>query len=315
MLLSKWLMIYLEDYAKIKVKTSTSQKYERDIRNHLIPNLGNIRLSALHPHQIQSLYNQLAIDHSAKSIANVHGILHKDLEQAIQLGYLTSNPANVTQRQKPQRPEIKPLDTEEIKLVLDTIKDYRFEYFYITPLFSGMRLSEGIGLTWDCIDFEDGSVHLYRQLQFHKKGIGYQWETLKNNRPHTIYPPQLVMNTLRKVQLQQREWRLRAGSVWENDENFIFTNEIGAPLIHVTVRKYFKLAMNSIGLDTVRFHDLRHTFATLALNAGDDIKSVQQMLGHHSAAYTMNTYAHSTNEMQKKSAQCIENFISVNIKE
>lgn len=103
--------------------------------------------------------------------------------------------------------------------------------------------------------------------------------------------------------------RQKAGQYWQNKQCFIFTNEIGKPFVHETVRVHFKKALKRAGLpETIRFHDLRHTFAALSLSLGDDVKTVQEHLGHQSAAFTMNTYIHMTNSMQEASAERLNLF-------
>ena len=121
------------------------------------------------------------------------------------------------------------------------------------------------------------------------------------------------MSALRNQQIRQLEWRFKAGQLWNNKDDLCFTNELGGELVHGTISKTFKRIVTDIGYPDTRFHDLRHTYGTVSLASGADIKSVQESLGHHSAAFTLDTYAHSTEQMKRDSADKLEAFIQ-NIK-
>ena len=103
--------------------------------------------------------------------------------------------------------------------------------------------------------------------------------------------------------------QLLAGPAWENRDNLLFTNGTGRHLVHVTVYKHFKVVVREIGLEHTRFHDLRHSYAVAAIESGDDIKTVQSNLGHATAAFTLNVYAHATQRMKQQSAERMERFI------
>lgn len=312
LLLAQWSKIWLKDYVQISVKESTYQSYAGMLRNHIIPNLGQIKLSDLRPHHIQEFYNSLMDTISPKTIKNIHGILHKALSQACTLDYMNQNPADKVNLPKIPKTELRTLDSQDMARLLQAIEGNIYEGVFLIDLFTGMRQSEIIGLTWDCINFNEGSILIYRQYQFLKDGIGYKFTPLKNNTERLIFPPSLVMDKLKEVQTVQLQHQLRAGSSWQNNTNCVFTDELGDHLKHVTVRKHFKKIVSSINMGTVRFHDLRHGFATLSLRAGDDIKTVQENLGHHTAAYTLSTYAHATNESKKISANKIEQYFQDN---
>jgi len=301
-----WLNIWISQYT-IDLKPLTLKTYLGHINNHIIPSLGSVKLMALKPHHIQSFVNKLNENYSPKTIKNIHGTLHKALAQAIELEYITKNPADSCKLPRITKVDIKPLDTAQIALFLKAIEKHRFEKAYIVDLFTGMRQSELIGLTWDCINFEVGSIYLYRQYQ--KLKGGYKFVTLKNNKTRTVFPAKFIMNVLRDVRTKQLECQLKAGIAWQNSNNFVFTNEIGDHIKHETLSKNYKNIVKSIGLDHLRFHDLRHSYAVVSLLAGDDIKTVQENLGHHSASFTLDTYAHVSEEMKKKSSERMDRLI------
>lgn len=166
-----------------------------------------------------------------------------------------------------------------------------------------------LGLMWDCVDFEKGTITIKRQLRREqKKGGKYYITTPKSDKPRTITPAPWVMKLLRTQKVRQAEQQLKMGPLWE-DSGMVFTNETGGYLSYRTVYDCFKRIVAQIGTPSTRFHDLRHTFAVASLRAGDDIKTVQSNLGHHTAAFTLDVYGHVTEQMRKDSAQRMEGFI------
>jgi integrase len=301
-----WFEIWIKEYS-LNLKPLSLKSYNTQINNHIVPHLGRIKLSALAPHHIQKLYNKLHETYSAKTIKNIHGVMHKGLKQAMELGYIRTNPTDTCKLPKVVKTQITPMDKEAIPAFMDAIRGHQFESMYIVDLFTGLRQSEIIGLTWDCVDFETGTVFVYRQYQ--KLKGGYKWATLKNGKTRLIRPAKLVMDTLKAEKIKQVENRLKAGSAWDNPEGFIFTNPLGTHIKHETLSKNYKAVVVAMGLPDLRFHDLRHSFAVVSLQAGDDIKTVQENLGHHSASFTMDTYAHVTDAMRKASSERMDFFI------
>ncbi len=241
---------------------------------------------------------------SAKTVKNVHGVLHKALKQAVEIGYIKFNPADSCKIPRVMKADIKPLDEKEISEFLHAIKDKPYEALLTVDMFTGMRQGELLGLTWDCVDFQKGTIFLYRQLQ-HIKGR-YEFGTLKNDKTRTITPAPFVMAALKEVKRTQAEWKIRAGGLWE-EGGFVFSNKLGGHLTHGTVYKTFKRVMKNLGLPETRLHDLRHTYATVALQAGDDAKTVQETLGHFSVSFTLDIYGHVTG-MKAESANRMERF-------
>ena len=307
LLMSEWLEIWLNEYMT-GLKPLTVKSYRATVKNHITPALGALKLHALNPHTVQEFVNRLTEKYSPKTVKNVHGVLHQALTQAAIVGYIPSNPADHCKLPKITKSVIHPLDKDQIAAFIEAVKGDPFENLYLVDLFTGMRQSEIIGLTWDCVDFDKGTVTIYRQWQ--KLQGSYGFVTPKNSKTRVIHPPAHIMATLRQVHIQQIENRLKAGSAWQNTENFVFTDTLGLPFKHETLRVHFKKIALKIGMPSLRFHDLRHSFAVLSLQVGDDIKTVQENLGHHSAAFTLDTYAHATESMKQESANRLEAFIN-----
>lgn len=316
MTVAAWLDVWMAEYnnhtAAASVKT-----YNSHIKNHIKPGLGALKLQKLSIPDVQRFCNDLCQRKekplASKTVNVIHGVLHKALDQAAELGYIRVNPSDRTKLPRIVKPEIKPLDDNDIKSLLAAIEENRFRNIFITALFTGMRESEVVGLTWDCVDYEQGTIRVYRQLQ--KVENEYTFVPLKNNKPRLVTPAALVLSTIQDQQLHQKKQRLKAGSAWDNSRNLIFTDESGRYITGNAVYKEYKKLATALGFPKSRFHDLRHTYAVNALRSGDDIKTVQENLGHHTAAFTLDTYAHVTDQMKRDSANRMQAYIdNLNVK-
>ena len=317
MTVGEWLDIWHDTYLN-NIKPRTVKIYENDIRLHIKPALGAIRLETLKTHTIQKFYNDLTKGAkgerplSAKTVKNIHGVLHHALNQAVANEMLRFNPANACTLPRIEKKELKPLDEENIKAFVNEIRGTRYEDIFLVTLFTGMREGEVLGLTWDCVDFESGILTVNKQIQLHQekelKGA-YTLISPKNGRSRTIAAAPFVMNCLRRWRSKQAEWRLKAGEVWMNPDNLVFTDEIGGHLTKSSVYREFKKIVKRIGRPDARFHDLRHSYAVAAISSGDDIKTVQSNLGHATAAFTLDVYGHVTAKMKRESASRMEKFI------
>ena len=315
MLAKEWFSIWIEQYVANTVKASTLYSYTRICNKYIIPHIGALRLLVLTPHAIQMMLNALHKDAgngsglSPKSIKNVHGVLHKALQQAVIVNYIRVNPADACTLPRIVKKDMATLDRSQISLFIDAIKGHEFEPLFLFTLFTGVRQSEAIGLRWGCINFDAGKVSINAQLLKNYSNSTYYIDTPKSDKASYITPASFVMDVLQKLKAQQNMQRQFAGLAW-NDNDFVFTNALGEHLKHVTVYKHFKRIMSVIGLPGVRFHDLRHSYAVSALQAGDDVKTVQENLGHHTAAYTLDAYGHVTDEMKRESAARMDAFIN-----
>lgn len=318
MTVGQWLDIWTAEYLG-GVKPATVTSYKATVRTHLKPSLGAIRLDSLTAHTIQGLYNSLGAQEnggkalSAKTVKNVHGVLHKALQQAVANGYIRFNPTDSCVLPRVIKKELNPLDEDQISAFLKVIKGHRLEDLFITTLFTGMREGEVCGLLWDCVDLEKGTMAINKQLQLVRNTGGeHQLLPTKNSKGRTITLAPSVIEILRGTQRKQQNNQLRHGESWANS-GFVFTDEFGHYLKPQAVRREFKKVVASIGCPTTRFHDLRHSYAVAAIKAGDDIKTVQENLGHATASFTLDIYGHVTEKMKQDSANRMEQFIkSVN---
>ena len=166
-----------------------------------------------------------------------------------------------------------------------------------------------MGLTWDCVDFERGTLLIKQQLRREqKKGGKYYFSSPKNGKSRTLTLAPSVLQLFRLQKLHQNGLRAKAGELWQ-DNNMVFSNQVGGYLSYRTVYDCFKRIVSRIGTPNTRFHDLRHTYATMAIRAGDNIKTVQENLGHATAAFTLDIYGHVTAGMRQDSARRMEGVI------
>lgn len=316
MSVGEWMDIWAEEYLG-NVKVLTVAAYKTTIKLHIKPNIGAVKLEKLNAHTIQKLYNDLGAGKngkeplSPKTIKNVHGVLHRALQQAVSNGYIKFNPTDACVLPRAEKKELAPLDEEDTSRFLEAIQGHQLEILYTVALFTGMREGEILGLTWDCVDFTRGTILVSKQLQKEKKaGAEYYLASLKNDKPRSITPAPMVMDMLRRRQKEQNKDREIAGEWWSNPMNLVFTNNAGGNLIPQTVVRKYKEIVTSIGRPDARFHDLRHSYAVAAIRSGDDIKTVQGNLGHATASFTLDVYGHITEQMKAASADRMEQYIN-----
>lgn len=301
--LNTWISEYTADW-----KPLTVSNYSKQIKKHLIPRLGAAKLEDLDTHTIQLFYNSLTKSGLApKTVKNIHGVLHAALEQAISNGYIHKNPTAGCKLPKVVRPEIKPLEPEEIARMLKEAKKDAYDNLFIVAMFTGMRQGELLGLSWDNVNFKTGQITIKQQLQC-KDGV-YFLETPKSGKCRVLSPAPVVMETLKDEQQQQNANKQIVGAAWENKWNLAFTDALGKNLVRRTVVKHFKAVIERANIPSdVRFHDLRHSFAVTSLYSGDDVKTVQANLGHATAQFTLDVYGHVTQKMRQESAMRMQAF-------
>lgn len=204
---------------------------------------------------------------------------------------------------------MKPLDMPEASAFLDALEGHRFKQLYSVAMLTGMREGEILGLQWRCVDFDNGTVRIDKQLlRPRKKGDSFRFGSPKNGKERTITPAPSVMAMLKEQKSLQNVHRMHAGPTWYNGplSGLVFTDETGEPYKYHTVLDNFKAILKAAKLEERRFHDLRHTYAVLSLLSGADPKSVQMTLGHSSVAFTLDRYSHFTETMRRHSADKME---------
>lgn len=310
MTVSEWFGVWKDEYLT-DVKSSTESQYDYQGRQWIIPNIGDCVLQKVSAPLIQKFYNRCSEKLSPKSIKNLNGVLHRCFSQAVLCGYMRSNPCDAVVLPRVEKKEMNVIQGEKVAEFLKVIKTDEFGNLYFVDLFTGMRQAEIIGLTWDCVDFEKGLIKVEKQLRKDHglAGQEYAFTSTKNGQKRIVKPADEVMNVLKAERAKQAKNALKNGSGFCNSMNLVFTDELGNHLKGVTVYNHLKRLLKSIGLENVRFHDLRHTYATLSIQNGDDIKTVSGNLGHATTAFTLDQYSHVTDEMKANSAERMNNFI------
>ena len=334
--LGEWIDTWLDQYCS-HVKYQTKKSYQAQCNTHIKPALGAIPLAALSTPQIQSFYNMLSekghtisktnkktgkvesvqVPLSPKSIKNVHTTLSKCLNTAVKLKYIRFNPASQTSRPKVSKPNITPLENDEIKLFLQELESEEYADLYKVIVFTGMRKSEALGLSWNNINFKTHSIKINQQLQ--KRPIrdgGYTIAPVKQDRIRIIVVTQYVMDVLSARKEVQESDKKAAGSAWTDikapngkSSQLVFTKKDGSPINPKAAYLHYNKIAKKLNVDAHRVHDLRHTYAVVSLQNGDDYKTIQENLGHASASFTLDIYGHVTTKMQRDSAARMESFI------
>lgn len=306
---SEWMDEWLNTFCKNKLKPQAYQSYVGIIKNHIKPIIGCLRVQNVNGVHIQGIYNaMIQAGRSNKTVKNVSGVLHKSFDSARKQGIIQTNPCDLAETPKAVRPEINPLTDKEICLFLKAIEASPMRNAYALCLLAGLREGECLGLSWKQVDFEKSRITVSQQLQ-KPRGKGYCIVThTKSDKPRMIELPSVALKYLWAEKVKQQENRIRAGPAWSNADDLVFTNEVGKHYAISTFYKGFKRIAASIGRPDARPHDLRHTAATVAIASGADIKSVQDLLGHATASFTLNVYAHTSEQMMKDTAEKVQGY-------
>lgn len=256
MTLGEWLDIWQREYLG-NAKYNTVRIYTSNIKNHIRPSLGAVRLDQLHPHTVQVFINRLE-GLSPQTVRMAHQVLHLALEKAVDLEYIPKNPAARCVLPKKAQKEIVPLDDGQAAALLAAAKGSDLEHLVTVALFTGMRLSELLGLTWDSVDMEQSTIIIDKQLSHVSAQKSSLFTSPKSGKPRTLTPAPSVLAALKAQRRRQLEAQLRAGPEWNNPHGLVFTNATGGPIGQQLLNGRFRKLTAAAGLEGVRFHDLRH---------------------------------------------------------
>ncbi|CVK18401.1 tyrosine-type recombinase/integrase [Sporomusa sphaeroides] len=314
----EWLERWLQDYVKQKVRVKSYDKYEGCLRCYVKPQLGNVQIGKLKSPDVQRLLNKLLNEGgkngngiSTSTVKATRRYLSMALEQAVKAGLVIRNVVKDTIPPKLTKKEICLMTKEQVTALLCVAKQKgQVPYIVILlALSTGMRLGEIFGLQWDCVDLERGVVFVRRSLITGRKLVTGQWlqepKTQKSKRQIPL--PDKVTEELRIYKTWQEEQIAQLGDKYENN-NFVVANMFGRPVdtSNFTTR-HFKAMLVDAGIDrSIKFHDLRHTHATLLLLEGINPKIVQERLGHSTVTMTLDTYSHLLPDMQDTAVKALE---------
>lgn len=292
---------WLRDSVAPTVRPATLSSYRGLVRIHIEPALGSIRLSRLGPADVQRFLNERSASGlSPRRVQYLHAVLRRSLGQAHRWGLVTRNVATLVEPPRVRRREVRPLTTGQARQLLEAARGDRLEALYTVALSLGLRQGEALGLRWDDVDLDAGTLTVRNALQ-RINGTLQLVEPKTERSRRTIAMPAIAAAALRAHRIRQLEERVWAGSRWR-EADFVFTSTIGTPLDGSTVTHRFQRLLESAGLPRQRFHDLRHACASLLLAQGVHPRVVMETLGHSQISLTMNTYSHVVPELQREAA-------------
>jgi len=316
---------WVEDSVKPSVRPATHQQYHQHVRLYLGPSLGRHRLLKLSPQHVQAFVNErLKTNLSPRTVQLSLVILRHALGKAMKWGLVGRNVAKLVDSPRIRRHEITPLDPAKARKFLDTTKGERLEALYSVALSLGLREGEALGLRWTDIDLDGGQVtirQIVQRIGGKRFGTGpgklVFCEPKTDRSRRTLRMPELLVKSLRAHRSRQLQERLAAGSAWV-DNGLVFTTTIGTPLEGRSVVTDFKRILakaNEPKIDakipmSTRFHDLRHSAASLLLAQGVQLRAIMELLGHSTIALTANTYSHVMPVMMQDMADKMDSILS-----
>ena len=305
----EWIDFWYQTYCKHTIRLTTQLEYESRIYKHIIPEIGMIPLNKLTQADLQQFYvrtksngrkikvEAYGIGLSDRVVRAVHANCRSALEKAVQEGLIRTNPAIGCKLPPKKSREMKVLTPNEVIRFLTRAKEECYYELFLLELGTGMRRGEILALKWSDLNFSTGELHIERQVNVFKKEQVISTPKTKSSIRTIILPPSLLQILSEYKETVNSEW------IFPSPLDSTKTRHPSA------VRKRMQIILERAGCKKVRFHDLRHTFSTMALENGMDIKSLSSMLGHVSSATTIDIYSHITNTMQRQAAAKIDRQI------
>ena len=306
-----WMDEWFENVCKIKVRASSHQTYRGYIDHHIAPYIGDIPLEKLSTMDLQKLYRKLMTKGrveriesekqskglSAKTARNINQVISSAMDFAVAQKIISVNPCKAVALPKVEHKEMKTIPAEQLEAFLREAKETGVYEMYYIELATGLRRGELLGLKWQDIDWKNGIIKVRRQVARVDGEI--------------VEAPLKTKNSYRAVTISQQAIEVLKTQKTKANDEYVFPSPNGGPISPDSVNNMLKRVLARAGIPKVRFHDLRHTFATIALQNGVDIKTVSGMLGHFSAGFTLDTYAHVTTSAQKEAAETMGNILNL----
>ena len=318
MTLGEWMDKWMDEYMIFAIRESTLDSYRAMVKNQVKPFIGNKRLASLTTAVMQKFYNKIKKEGRVREhpvhgkaladsmVRGVHMMLHEALDMAVKERLLAKNPTNGTTIPKCNYPEKQILGDNQLETFLEAIKgqEYWGDFFYVEVM-TGLRRGEICGLKWQDIDFEESKLHVKRSVSVKRGGGLNIGETKTETGVRCIQLPPSVAELLKnRKQTAITEWVF---------PNFMHPEQ---PINQNSAYRKLKVILKNAELPLIRFHDLRHTFATHATQGGVDPKTLAGILGHTNASFTLDTYTHVTSDMQKSASAIVGNMMkNIMIKE
>lgn len=309
---AKWCRLWFETYSKPNLRPNTVRNYANVLEQHIIPAVGSIKLRQLMPIHIQRMYNDIR-DHgrvkrgkkmedftlSGSFVRRTHMVLHSCLQQAVKERLIPYNPCDGCRIPKKDKAEMKIIPPEQVGAYLREAEAYGVLPIFYLELTSGLRRGELVGLLWEDLDVQSRILSVDKQVT-------------RIDGVLTVTVPK-TENSIRKVAIPQQAVDILVAEHEKHPDSPIMfpSPKTGTYWSPDALGRVHKKLLKSTGIDIgVRFHDLRHTFATMAMQSGVDVKTLSSMLGHYSAGFTLDTYTHVTNRMQQSAADKVGGFMA-----
>lgn len=305
--LESWLAV-----ARTSVRLSTYGSYQMYVRRHIAPKLGTIRVARLTATDVQTFYaEKLSEGLSPTTVVQMHRILHRSLKQALGWGLVAVNVCDSVTPPTKKRMQYRTLDADEARRFLDAARGNPFEALYVLALSTGLRQGELLALHWRDIDMDNGTLSVRATLRrdsVDKTGL-LLCDTKTDKSRRQIILTGMAIAALRQHRVRQTEDRLKAGPAWEDNE-LVFSNGAGKPIeAGNLLRRSFWPLLVKAGLPRIRFHDLRHSAATLLMSQGVHPKVVSEMLGHSQISVTLDLYSHTVPSMHQEAARVMDRLL------
>jgi len=298
---------WLEGYVKTNCSQRTLDGYQAIVEHHLIPTLGQLRLKQLHTQAIQSYYGKACEKLSARTVHHFHRVLSQSLKYAVRQGYLGRNPCELVDAPSPRKKTMRTMTPAEVEILLESIYDNHYYPVIYTAVSTGLRQAELLGLRWRDIDLEMMSISV-SQVLYKRHGVcTFKEPKTAHSRRRVAMTPKLALY-LRdyKAERESQAWQLGKPPALDD---LVFSSIEGKPIDPSVLSHDFGRMVKRASLKGVRFHDLRHTFASLMLLRGAKPKVISEALGHASVGFTMDVYSHIIEGMQKDAMALLDEVL------
>jgi integrase len=310
-----YLHAWLRDYARTHVAASTFEGYEKIVRLHLLPALGHIPLTRLGPQDIKAYYAQAQESGrrsgkgglSPTTVLQHHRVLSEALKHAVEEGLLVNNPATRVRPPRKARHEMPVLDEPQLAKLLELVRGSRLCIPVLLAIATGLRRGEILALRWRNVDLKAGTLAVRQALESTRDGLSFKQPKTQKSRRLVPLPP-FAVEALREHRKRQAEERLRIGPAYK-DHDLVCAAPDGRPWDPDSFSPAFAKFVRRSGLPPIRFHDLRHSHATLLLKHGIHPKVVSERLGHSTVGLTLDTYSHVLPGLQEQATRILEEAI------
>jgi integrase len=305
---ARFLDEWLQESAKPSVRARTFIRYEELVRLHLKPLLGYIRLAKLSPQQLQAAMTRWSAQGLApRTVEQIRAVLRRALNQALRWNLVTRNVATLVDSPKYERAKIRVLSPDEARTFVQAVQADDYGALYLTALTLGLREGEVLGLRWEDVDLESRMLRVSYSLQRIEGKLQLVPPKTERSR-RTLTIPAVLISALRAHRVRQMEWKLALGVRWQ-ETGFVFTTPIGTPIDARNMQRRYYSSLSKAGLPKLRFHDLRHSCASLLLAQNVPARVVMELLGHSQIKLTLDTYSHVMPALLKDASSAIDRVL------